>query len=199
MPNHISNIVRVKDEDDYKKEEEAFEQMQALMKTEDSLFDFNALIPYPDPYKSLDDAFHKAQEEAGGDWSKVMHLKDGYNQGGYEWCCNHWGTKWNAYEIAVDYDTISFQTAWSTPHPIFEELSKRMPGVTIEVEYADEDRGSNCGILTFLDGETIAWVDMSKQKEAQLFARAIIAEQRLNHCYQKSREHKENSEEVNGN
>lgn len=26
--------------------------------------------------------------------------KNGYNSGGYEWCQDAWGTKWNAYAVA---------------------------------------------------------------------------------------------------
>lgn len=43
-------------------------------------FAFSALIPYPDEFKELDDIAKAAR--AKGDHS----VKDGYNQGGYEWC-----------------------------------------------------------------------------------------------------------------
>lgn len=188
MPNHISNRIQLLSfDEDWKRERAAFEELQTLMKTEDSPFDFNALIPYPEPFKSLDEVRNAAEEALKGlpkeeYWPRRQELpKDGYNQGGYEWCRTHWGTKWNAYEISFQWDEVYFQTAWSTPKPIFAELSKRFPDLRLEVEYADEDRGNNCGKLTYKNGEQIAYNDMSKHPEAELFARAIIAEQKAAH------------------
>lgn len=180
MPNHISNRISFKAldteaEGSWKQKEDTFEAVRTLMKTEDRPFDFNVLIPYPEPFKSLDESRRELEKKEG--LFAAMSVKDGYNSGGYEWCNVNWGTKWNAYDIGFDYEAILFQTAWSAPRPIFAELSKRFPGLYLEVEYADEDRGSNCGKLTYLNGELIAFTDMSKRPEAALFARAIIAEQ----------------------
>lgn len=179
MPNHISNRVQIKSlNDDWRKEEEAFKQLEALMKTEKSPFDFNVLIPYPEQYSILDKVRNEA-EKNGTKWSDLP--KDGFNQGGYEWCRDHWGTKWDAYDIGFDYDSVYFQTAWSTPLPIWAELSKRFPDLRLEVEYADEDIGSNCGRLAYMNGKQVMSEDMSVYPYADLFARAIIAEQKLAH------------------
>lgn len=75
----------------------------------------------------------------------------------YEWSIKNWGTKWDACE--VDYDTyednitLRFDTAWSTPSPIFIELSKQFPTLDIDVEFADEDLGYNCGEYKLKGGE----------------------------------------------
>jgi hypothetical protein len=177
MPNHISNRLQIKSfDDDWKKDNEAFEKLQGLMKTDNSLFDFNVLIPYPQHWREADDA-HDEARKAGIKWSDLP--ADGYNHGGYEWCIDNWGTKWGAYDIGIDYEEIYFQAAWSTPLPIWREISKRFPDMQVVVEYADEDRGSNCGKLVFVNGKEIERVDMSARPEAELFARAIIAEQQL--------------------
>lgn len=181
MPNHISNIVRLKalDEDDWKREDEAFKQLQALMKTDNHPFDFNVLIPYPEHFKVLDDRVTALEKEVG--FAAAMSVKDGYNSGGYEWCIANWGTKWNAYDIGFGYDEAYFQTAWRTPLPIWAELSKRFPDLQLEVEYASEDRGNNCGRLIYINGELKLQEDMSDRPHSELFARAVIAEQEAAH------------------
>lgn len=70
----------------------------------------------------------------------------------YDWSIKNWGTKWNAGDTVVYSDIIEFQTAWSTPIPVFVELSKRLKNVEINVDYADEDIGSNCGSLLIING-----------------------------------------------
>ena len=79
----------------------------------------------------------------------------------YDWCCENWGTKWNASDTyIIDDNEIEFSTAWSCPLNIFKELSKQFSGVEIAVDFADEDIGSNCGKITFLNGETEEYIDM---------------------------------------
>lgn len=186
MPNHVSNRVQLKlSDEEWEREEEAFAELQKLMKSNESLFDFNVLIPYPAQYKALDDA-RSAAEKQGVKWPDLP--KDGYNQGGYEWCVKHWGAKWNAYAIGFGYEEVYFCTAWATPLPIWAELSKRFPVFRLEVEYADEDCGRNCGRLTYMNGEQIAHEDMSKSPCAEWFARAIIAEQGEAHNWSQIRE-----------
>ena len=85
------------------------------------LLDFDRIIPYPEPYRALDQRAHEYQEklraidkndpdrqaklealateydvEPGAPW-----IKDGFNSGGYEWCCDQWGTKWNATHVTL--------------------------------------------------------------------------------------------------
>ena len=79
----------------------------------------------------------------------------------YDWCCENWGTKWNATNTYIVDDTeIEFSTAWSCPVNIFKELSRQFSGVEIVVEFADEDIGTNCGKITFLNGEIEEYIDM---------------------------------------
>jgi hypothetical protein len=36
----------------------------------------------------------------------------------YQWSIPNWGTKWNAYDIEVSENTVSFDTAWNSPKPV---------------------------------------------------------------------------------
>lgn len=60
----------------------------------------------------------------------------------YEWCCKNWGTKWNACHTEVSREgeaiRLFFNTAWSPPIPIFNEVARRFPNLKIEGEYIDE-------------------------------------------------------------
>lgn len=70
-----------------------------------------------------------------------------------DWYSAHnqvWGTKWNACEtIHCGYE-VQFKTAWAAPFPVLYELSKYTP---ITVAFADEDIGSNYGILRIENGK----------------------------------------------
>lgn len=72
-----------------------------------------------------------------------------------------WGTKWNACspEAFPDEGRCQFETAWSCPLGILLELSKRFPEEAIDVTYADEDIGSNCGTFTLKAGVVIDEMD----------------------------------------
>ena len=71
----------------------------------------------------------------------------------YDWCIEHWGTKWNAYENEqIDKDTIVFETAWSAPEPVMAQLAKMYPNAEIEHWWADEDMGSNTGYARYCAG-----------------------------------------------
>ena len=72
----------------------------------------------------------------------------------YDWSCEHWGTKWNAYDCSYDGDKeLSFSTAWSASHPILQQLSEKFPDVSIEHLWADENYGSNLGRREYSGGE----------------------------------------------
>ena len=69
----------------------------------------------------------------------------------YDWSCNNWGTKWNAYSTSTgDMDdettyTIYFQTAWSHPYPVLEKLVSMFPELEFDYKFADEDFSYNTG------------------------------------------------------
>ena len=76
-----------------------------------------------------------------------------------DWSCENWGTKWGAcHTYYVDENNIEFDTAWSCPFKIFEEISKKY-NTRVEVEFADEDIGNNCGIVIYDKGEEIGFIE----------------------------------------
>lgn len=76
------------------------------------------------------------------------YLKDWYNSGGYDWCIEHWGTKWGFYEIELecaDFEEgeirYTFQTAWSPPIPVIQAMSKRFPSLSFALDYFEGGMG----------------------------------------------------------
>jgi hypothetical protein len=133
MPNHCHNDLYITGPQ---------EQVEALLQLigadkEEPAFDFNTVIQYPAHFAELDKEFSEMSWKAFRD-KHGADATDGYNSGGYEWCCDNWGTKWNAYEVARrDYlrTCITFQTAWSPPTPVIVELHKRFPQCRLSLEW----------------------------------------------------------------
>lgn len=124
-----------------------------------------ALIPYPEHFAKMDEeaaVFNWSSKEdevtrkaaAEAYQAKYGHTKDGYNSGGYEWCCENWGTKWGIYDVDFTPHTkrgalFSFQSAWSPPLvAVFQALAKKFPNLTFELEWF-EGGAAYCGGMTF--------------------------------------------------
>jgi hypothetical protein len=125
MPNWSYNLIAVKGE-----QEELERFSEAVKGTEEvGALDFNKVIPYPDKFKELDKIAADYLKENPQDYANCP--KDGYNLGGYEWCNNNWGTKWNACETTVSRLIqrleYRFRTAWCEPEPIFQKLREMFP------------------------------------------------------------------------
>lgn len=62
----------------------------------------------------------------------------------YEWCHEHWGTKWNAFDCSVkleqDYTELKFTTAWTPPKAWLRKLSKT--GISFCCEWKNENGAS---------------------------------------------------------
>jgi hypothetical protein len=88
---------------------------------------------------------------------KVKYNLDNYGfPTWYDWSIQNWGTKWDTYDgYSLGDTSCCFFTAWSTPSPAMVALSKMLPDCEIEVEYADEDYGHNCGRYTLKNGELL--------------------------------------------
>lgn len=85
----------------------------------------------------------------------------------YDWCCQNWGTKWNACEtVIISDDEIQFDTAWSNPEPIIRALADRYQEAEIEHIWADEDQGSNTGFREWAYGEWAECYDDDCSNEA---------------------------------
>jgi hypothetical protein len=85
------------------------------------------------------------------------NLRDYGHQDWYSWSTSNWGTKWNAYSQNSDEGSneISFETAWGTPYPVIEALSRKFPEAVFSLRYADEDFGHNVGEYTFQAGDLV--------------------------------------------
>lgn len=93
---------------------------------------------------------HPITQEMHDDYIKRFGHADWYG-----WKCENWGTKWGSYDCTVSEITptgmgtatvtFQFDTAWSTPIPIFERLTNMFPNVIIKLTWADEDVSYNTG------------------------------------------------------
>lgn len=141
MPNHITNILKIRGSRE--KVENFFQKTQ----TENFLFDFNTIVPMPD---------YVERWNIGIDWKPSGK----YTTNWYDWCPIHWGTKWNAYscykskylrtknyKLKIAEWIIIFDTARSTPLPIWKALALQYPDLEFDIQYADEDIGYNCGTI----------------------------------------------------
>ena len=154
MPNHCSNILKIKGKQEdlakFKKLAAAisteYDSITGKAKKEKTIMDFNKFIPYPKKYKDLDKAAAKYQREHPNAFDAP---KDGYNSGGYEWCINNWGTKWNAYEENLKEGrnmlTYAFTTAWSPPEKVLNKMATMFPKLNFKDTWSEE--GGNKGVI----------------------------------------------------
>ena len=131
------------------------------------------VIPYPRELELLD----KKHNESGDKLTEVeereltlialegkYNLKrDGFNQGGYDWNCKNWGTKWGFCDCEIEdadgYDFMySFSTAWSPITPVILEMSKQFPKITFTY-FCDEESGEFRDERTILNGVCIDYDD----------------------------------------
>jgi hypothetical protein len=68
------------------------------------LIDFNNIIPYPEEFKRADDILQAWFDKPEEGRKQTPQPKDGYNNGGYQWRIENWGTKWNASNICDVWD-----------------------------------------------------------------------------------------------
>jgi len=154
MPNHIQNIITFDCSED-----KLNEILAAIQRDNDEsdqfglgTVDFNKIIPMPE----------SIFQGPLGTKERAIYGKNNW----YDWSIENWGTKWNAYNFSRNEKSIGFQTAWSAPHPILEELTGMFPGVYITHEWADEDIGHNCGTREYLNGEIVGEIFPENSREA---------------------------------
>jgi hypothetical protein len=174
MPNHVKNILTILRTDGEEITDEEVRAVREAIGSEEQIIDFNRIIPRPaeldidsdtlssflspkdyQPPGKLVDWINRASDHGVENFCKAVRNYRKYGHASwYSWSIEHWGTKWNAYSLAERApNQIVFQTAWSPPIPVYSALSAKFPAVTFDVQYADEDIGSNCGHVRFIGGQ----------------------------------------------
>lgn len=74
---------------------------------------------------------------------RLLALAETGFQSWYPWAIENWGTKWNAYDCVLDFQTEKYvefclNTAWSFPEPVFLRLAELFPELTFECDCYDE-------------------------------------------------------------
>lgn len=129
--------------------------------------DFEKIVPSPkseeEYLKQGGDKYQNPQD------AHVMEETDRPWFNWYDWNIDNWGTKWNACDTdVVDDDTVTFNTAWAAPTPIFEALAKKYPekSIRVESEYEDGDYSTEMYYKGNLVSEAVYsysyWDDNSK-------------------------------------
>ena len=126
MPNWVTNTIKIKT----KNVEEVIEKLFT-----DGDFDFDKIIPSP---KRIEDC-PKNYICKGREHIQKEDDRPWFNW--YEWNYRFWGTKWGAceteYEKSDNGISISFDTAWAPPIPIFDKLIE-MFGKNIHIRSYEE-------------------------------------------------------------
>ena len=167
MPNHVTNYVTFGGSD------AKIAELLSKVKSKDSDFDFKTFAPMPDELMDSRSPSNIVSQQEYDKWvmnekkdedifgsnrritqqmSDDMKKKYGADNW-YDWSINNWGTKWNAYDIHIVDDQVTFNTAWSTPFRAMVKLSEAFPDVVISVRYYDEDFGSNVGEYELRNGQ----------------------------------------------
>lgn len=144
MPNWCDNVVMIKgDPGDILKVKE-------LLKDDKSVYSFQKIMPCPPallngsaPNRNEQNAAFNRSKYGAADW--------------YDWCVEHWGTKWGASDAVMTIDNpdqlgYTFQTAWTPPIPVHDHLAKMFPNTNIFINY-DESGCDFSGWGYYQNGE----------------------------------------------
>lgn len=133
MPNHIQNKLQII------APKKVLNFILSSISNKGNVICFTKIIPPPSNDPAYNDLPSQEKAKNSPNWW-------------YEWNSTNWGTKWNAYNLDdgrtdLSKGLIYFQTAWSCPFPVIQKLIESNPSAEFRIEYADEDIGSNVGII----------------------------------------------------
>ena len=123
------------------------------------LLDFNNFISPEEDKKRLIEQYNAEKSDAEKQ-SLLYNDFETYwfNKGGYNWCVENWGTKWNSTNASLDEDkdglTYSFDTAWSPPTPVIIKASELFPTLTF-VLHMEEESHAFAGSETYKAGALV--------------------------------------------
>ena len=138
MPNYCSNYLKIEGT------ENAVKELLQLVKSDESIFDFEKIIPMPD---------YIYRGPLGPEEEKIYSGNNWYN-----WSCDNWGTKWNSVGAVVNGNIIAFQTAWSPCEPVIEMLAKQFPTLCFVYTFNEIGMGF-CGKRVYENGKLMFCFD----------------------------------------
>jgi len=97
--------------------------------TVESVFSFYNIVRPPADKLGLYFASSNGKEDKTWNW--------------YHWNIQNWGTKWDASDATIENETdkeitFRFDTAWSSPAPVFLKVSEQYPELKFNLEYEEE-------------------------------------------------------------
>lgn len=140
MPNWTYNKLTIKGRP------QSLQRLHKLVKSDESCFTFDKVIPCPEALKSDD---WQNNEKVSNDNIK----KYGY-AGWYDWRIANWDTKWEAANARFENGlkgvlTYHFDTAWSPPEAVIRELARRFPSLEFTHEAHEEAQMFDSFIKTY--------------------------------------------------
>ena len=149
MPNHCYNRVTIYNAQDTDESREQIAKLKQIFEDEKV---FGQIIPEPDwantPLLTSDNRFGT---KYGNDGELPQYVEDPFkrlvfrstditDQRWYDWRVKNWDTKWDAYDLTVedgdpDQLEITFNTAWSPPEAICNQIREDYPDVSVSWFY----------------------------------------------------------------
>ena len=141
------------------------------------ILDFNKIIPYPQIYRDMDRRAEEYREKLAtitqddpdrkqklevlgieyGAEPSTPWIKDGYNSGGYEWCCDNWSTKWNAAHVHLTTRADSSKPLRKTSKCVYcQTVHKTESMLVLTCQQCGSPLPDEQPILAFLEFDT-AW------------------------------------------
>ena len=150
MPNHCHNRVTIYGSGNDTEETRA--QIAKLKQIFEDENCFGQIIPEPDwhntPLLTSDNHYGTKYGNDGelpqyveDPWKRLVFKSTGTtDQRWYDWRLQNWDTKWDAYDVVVTDDDpdqleVEFNTAWSPPTAICNELREQYPDLAVSWFY----------------------------------------------------------------
>tara|TARA_R100000951_G_scaffold115005_2_gene121714 strand:+ start:109 stop:573 length:465 start_codon:yes stop_codon:yes gene_type:complete len=154
MPNWCENEVSISGDIKHIK------KIEKLLKSKDTVFDFNKVIPEPD-WKKIPNADGELPylDDENKDFTFSRFKSTGEQDvRWYDWRINNWGTKWGLDDdVDCDHDEwtlrYNFATAWSPPTGVYQELYDIAQKINEDIHISWFYREDGMGFAGYLENE----------------------------------------------
>ena len=118
--------------------EDMLNQIKEYVRSEETVFDFNRIIPMPAPDDERYPAVKQYERDGEINWA--------------DWSCDHWGTPWKATKAYLTDMGFFIETGWSACGPVIEALAAHFPEATMRYTYSGPVYAGYCGVDEYRNG-----------------------------------------------